>query len=68
MLQTIKPKAGKRVVFPRSRRVLKDAGERVEIDTYWRRRIIDGDCELISPPEPKKATRARTRAPDTQEE
>ena len=63
MLTKIFPTPGARVTFPRSRRVLPAEGQRVEIDTYWRRRIRDGACTLEPPAKEKKAKRVSSRAP-----
>lgn len=47
--------------LPRSRRKLPAAGRRVELDTYWRRRLRDGDV-VLEDPRPNRKRRTRPRA------
>lgn len=44
----VKPKAGLKIARPDTRTVLKDEGEEVPANTFWRRRLIDGDVLLVS--------------------
>lgn len=54
----VKPAAGRRVRDPRSKIPLPDSGAEVsDSDSYWVRRLQDGDVVLVVPSQPtKKAT------------
>lgn len=65
--QHLIPKAGLRVVDPATGKPLPAAGAEVEITTYWRRRLRDGDvtpkgeatgAEAATATAPAKAARA----------
>lgn len=47
---------------PNTMKFLADAGEEKPASEYWRRRLRDGDVELVTPPE-KAAPPAATPAP-----
>ena len=50
------PKPGLRVMWPLSRRPLPPEGADVPENSYWIRRLRDGDAELADkPPEPIEA-------------
>lgn len=44
---TLKPAAGLVVRDPITRQPLDSAGEAKTLDTYWSRRLIDGDVQLV---------------------
>ncbi|MEQ5770007.1 DUF2635 domain-containing protein [Halomonas sp. H33-56] len=45
--ETLKPVRGRRVRDPLRGRPLRDDGEPVTLDGYWRRRLRDGDVERV---------------------
>lgn len=63
MKVVVKPKDGLRVKDPATRRDLPAAGAEVELDTYWRRRLSDGDVVEVKPAAPARAESARAEAP-----
>lgn len=56
---TLRPAAGLVVRDPITRQPLDSAGEAKALDTYWSRRLIDGDVQLV--PDSATATRAATQ-------
>lgn len=53
----VKPAPGLRVRDPRSRLHIPETGIEVsETDTYWARRLADGDVVLATPPQPAKTS------------
>ena len=46
---TIKPAAGLVVRDPITRQPLASDGEARALDTYWSRRLLDGDVHLVAP-------------------
>lgn len=46
--ETLKPKAGVKVRHQDGSDYLAKAGELVAMSAYWRRRIKDGDVEIVS--------------------
>lgn len=53
----IKPAPGLRIRDPRSRLHIPELGiEVAEHDTYWVRRLADGDVVLAAPAQPAKTT------------
>ncbi len=52
-MQTLKPRDGLKVRKP-SGPLLDPEGEPVLMDTYWRRRLRDGDVEIVPPATSKK--------------
>lgn len=48
--KTLRPNAGRHVVNPETGHALAENGERVELTTYWRRRLSDGDVVEVTPP------------------
>lgn len=62
---TLKPAPGRRVRDPATMRVLAEGGEAKPVNSYWLRRVADGDVlevtEVPAPaPEPVKPTRKST--------
>lgn len=58
------PRAGLLVRHPDTRRPLPPEGEAVELNSYWHRRIADGDVQVQAPPRavnPKTDKRAARR-------
>lgn len=51
----VKPKAGKMVRDPISLALLPENGRNVPNNTFWRRRLRDGDIELVSDVKPAPA-------------
>jgi len=47
MKTLIKPKEGLKLLNPFTGRILSAEGELVDLSTYWRRRIKDGDVEIV---------------------
>jgi len=47
MKTLIKPKEGLLILNPATRLNLRVEGELVDLGTYWRRRLSDGDVELV---------------------
>ena len=45
----VRPVPGRLVFVPESGRPLSPEGERVELTPFWRRRLMDGDVEDVSP-------------------
>ena len=65
----LKPAPGKRVRDPQSKKVLEEKGIKVDaIDTYWFRRIEDGDVVIVEPekkapaPAPKPQAKAEVKS------
>ena len=52
--RTLKPADGMRVRFPGTGRILAEAGEEVEMNTYWTRRLQDGDVVDVPPAKPAR--------------
>lgn len=51
----VKPAPGKKVRHPESKLHLPEEGIEVSSsDTYWARRLLDGDVVLVTPLAPKK--------------
>jgi hypothetical protein len=48
--QFLKPAPGMKVRHPQTRLHLAEAGQFVELDTYWHRRIADGDVVVCEAP------------------
>lgn len=46
-MKIIKPKEGLKVFYPKLNRYLKENGEEVFIDRYWRRMIKCGDASIV---------------------
>lgn len=46
---TIKPRAGITVKDPETLEPLKKTGESKPRNTYWLRRVSDGDCTVVEP-------------------
>ncbi|GBQ69659.1 hypothetical protein AA103196_2273 [Ameyamaea chiangmaiensis NBRC 103196] len=44
----VKPAEGRAVRFPASKRLLKTEGEDVPDTMFWRRRLRDGDIEVVN--------------------
>lgn len=64
------PREGLTVLIPRGGRYLMPTplpaeGASVELGTYWRRRIADGDVSVGEPPAPAKAKAKATTDTDT---
>ena len=59
-------KAAKGLVLrdPRSKEPLPAAGGWVEDTTFWRRRLLHGDCKEVKPPKPGPDSRAKAEAAD----
>lgn len=58
----VKPARAGLVMFdPTSRRRLPDEGMLVPRDTYWRRRLANGDAVLAPQPKPERAPRAEAK-------
>lgn len=64
----LRPVGGVRIPIPNTGRTLSQAGERVILTTYWRRRLREGSVERFTPersvpeaaaPAPKKPRRAK---------
>lgn len=56
------PQAGVTVKYPDGRRKLPADGAEVALDTYWHRRLRDGDVKVGEPPDAKPASaKATTR-------
>lgn len=53
MKVTIKPRDGVKIRRPDNLEILDAKGEEVEFDSYWARRVNEGDAEIIET-EPKK--------------
>lgn len=51
MKTLIKPKEGLIILNPLTKLNLKVEGDLVDMNTYWRRRILDGDVEIVEPKE-----------------
>ena len=50
---TVKPAQSKRVRDPAAGfELLPESGRRVELDSFWARRLADADVELVTEPEP----------------
>jgi hypothetical protein len=47
MKTLIKPKEGMKILNPATGRVLSAEGELVDLSTFWRRRIKDGDVVIV---------------------
>jgi len=47
MKTLIKPKEGIKILNPATGRILSAEGELVDLSTYWRRRIKDGDVLIV---------------------
>lgn len=45
----VKPKDGLKIRIPGSKLLLKPEGQAVPDSTFWRRRLADGDVELVKP-------------------
>lgn len=43
----VKPKDGKRVIDPATKRVLPSEGASVEKTSYWMRRLANGEIEIV---------------------
>jgi len=41
----LKPKKGLRVINPKTKKPIHEDGEEIELSSYWRKRISDGDFE-----------------------
>lgn len=54
MKTLIKPKEGLSILNPATRLNLKAEGDFVDLNTYWKRRIIDGDVVIVEPKEESK--------------
>jgi len=50
----VKPVEGRRVKDPRTRELLRDLGAWVPKDSYWTRRIKDGDVTVTDGPAAKR--------------
>jgi len=50
----VKPVKGRRVLDPVSLEPLPAQGQGVELTSYWRRRHLDGDVELVHTPAAKQ--------------
>lgn len=50
----VKPGAGKIVREPKNGQIVPEAGLKVRLDKYWRRRLADGDVTLIEENKPKR--------------
>ena len=59
---TIKPRPGLRVMIPESRGFVPENGMPVNLNTYWLRRLRDGDVVLA--PQPGPAKRAKEAPKD----
>lgn len=57
MKTLIKPKEGLIILNPLTKLNLKVEGDLVDMNTYWRRRILDGDVEIVEPKEVKIETK-----------
>lgn len=65
-IQKLKPvKAGMIIRDPSSMIPLKDTGTAVSMNTYWRRRIADGDAVIVKK---DKSTGTSTNNPKVKEE
>lgn len=53
MKTLLKPKEGLIILNPLTKLNLKVEGDLVDMNTYWRRRILDGDVEIVEPKEVK---------------
>jgi hypothetical protein len=53
----IKPKEGLIILDPRTKLKLKVEGDLVDMSTYWKRRILDGDVEIVMTEEAKIETK-----------
>ena len=59
----VKPVNGATLVDPLSNRMVPEGGLRVRIDNYYRRRIADGDAEIVE----EKSTSRKPRKPKLEE-
>lgn len=57
----IAPLAGKLVRDPKSYEVLPPEGKRVELNSYWQRRISMGDCEIVGAKKASGKTKANSK-------
>lgn len=56
----VKPAPGLKVRDPKTKQHIPDAGIEVsETDTYWARRLVDGDVVEVKPAAPAKITQAK---------
>jgi hypothetical protein len=63
-IRLIKPGDGRRVRRPDGRGgLLSDAGERVEWNSFWQRRLQDGDVVYVDDPAPAEAAPPAAAAP-----
>ena len=54
--EIIKPKDGLQVRKPDGTHLKKD-GEKIELNSYWRRRLADGSIEVIAAAKPTKTNK-----------
>lgn len=50
----VKPKAGLKIRRPDTKAFLSEKGERVPNNTFWKRRLLDGDVEEVKETQTKK--------------
>ncbi len=50
----IKPKNGRIVIDPLTKKAIPEKGLRVVLTAYWQKRISDGDVEIVTRKSPKK--------------
>ena len=63
----LKPAPGARVRFPNNpSRLLREEGDRVELDSAWRRLMKAGDVVEVEPPPPPELQTARAAKPRTE--
>lgn len=55
------PRQGLKIPVPGKRRYLAESGERMRIDTYWRRRIEAQDVSERAEPAPVEADKKTTK-------
>lgn len=62
---TLRPAAGLVVRDPDTRQPLADQGESKPLDTYWSRRLVDGDVHLVpaTTSTTQPAAKAASKAP-----
>lgn len=47
MKAILKPKKGYKIRRPDTKTFLAESGEKIKLDSFWRRRIKDGDVEVL---------------------
>jgi hypothetical protein len=62
-IRTIQAAPGRRVRHPDGRGLLKDGGEAVAWNSYWQRRLQDGDVVIAPPPAPAADAAAKPPPP-----